>query len=221
MAAFGSGTYPIYWTLFDLALQDTIESSYSEATPQTIWHFQYPIGQPSPVPSKNMLPMSTVAYVDPDSVQRSNVFGLSSDGHNLLEGWLYQNAWNYWNHGNPGTYFWGRAASLLMTPGSAVVGGGANGYPEEFVFVTGIIPRAVSVMSPADFASFHVYAAYDYVNHGWSWQDLGSVNQTLCMTDDATDDSAICLRRRGRRGRGRDPPVAGLSASARLCATAY
>jgi hypothetical protein len=186
MAGFGSGTYPIYWALFDLALLDTIESSYGIATPQAIWHFQN--GQPSPVPSKNMLPMSTVAYVDPDSVQRSNVFGLSSDGQNLLEGWLYRNAWNYWNHGNPGTYFWGSAASLFMTPGSAVVGGGAWGYPDEFVFVTGVKPRAVPVMTPDDFARIHVFAAYDYSNYGWSWQDLGSPNQTLCMTDDANDN---------------------------------
>jgi hypothetical protein len=186
IAAFGSLTNPIYWTLFDLALLNTIESSYGIATPDAIWHYQYPNGQPSPIPSQNMLPISMVAYVDPDGVQRANAFGLSSDGQNLLEGWLYRYTWSYWNHGNPAEYFYGTPASLLIAPGSAGVGGGANGYPDEFVFVTGIIPRPAPQKEEDPATSYRVYAAYDYANHSWNWQDLGNVSQTNCLGSDVT-----------------------------------
>jgi hypothetical protein len=110
---------------------------------------------PVPLTYPSMFPMSAISYVQPDGMPRGSVFGLGGDGHSLRELWLYENQWNFYDHGAPSS------AQLYLAPGSAVA-------------TAAIVGTADVLVALAD-SDGNVWMHSTLNNHGWTgWQSLGS-----------------------------------------------
>jgi hypothetical protein len=104
-----------------------------------------------------MQPRTAISYAGPDGMPRGSIFGLSSDGRSLQETWLYQDNWNYFNHGGVPS---SAMPILTMGPGSSIATAQTVGVADVLVVASG--------------SDGNIWLQSTLNNHGWIWQSLGN-----------------------------------------------